>query len=311
MGIVEYQWDGDDWQAFCEELLLLHHGGLYQPIPDKDQGDGGLEGHAVDGSGKAYQCFAPDGSVGIAERRRRQVLKIKQTVAALIDHRDRLAKIIGTHVVRDLVFLFPRHDSKEVNAAAREQEAVLRKAVSDHSMTWLDPQVTITVHTPDALLAAEIAELERTGARLARLPEVELEDADYASAVADELTSAREKLERRFGPDIGPELLSLILDDHLVGKRLEQFLADERPYINEDYERVKVQQRRRVERDSKQGLTAQSDLTTLVDQLQKAVRDAVAGLDDVDATRLAEGAVGSWLLECPLDFPATSGTVPP
>src|SRR3954451_10423479 len=101
-------WDGDSWEAYCNELLALHHSNAYQVIPAADRGDCGLEGHSTDGSGCGYQCYAPDSEIGIRDRRSRQVDKITATVNTLISQRERLTRVLGDYTIKRLIFLFPR-----------------------------------------------------------------------------------------------------------------------------------------------------------------------------------------------------------
>lgn len=51
------QWSGDDWQAYCDELLIARCGADYQRIPD-ELGDYGAEGVTSDGC--AVQAYAAE-----------------------------------------------------------------------------------------------------------------------------------------------------------------------------------------------------------------------------------------------------------
>src|SRR3954447_7298914 len=92
-------WDGDSWEAYCNELLALHHPDAYQVIPAADRGDCGLEGHSTDGAGCGYQCYAADPEINIRDRRSRQIDKITDTVGTLIGQRDRLGRVLGRHII--------------------------------------------------------------------------------------------------------------------------------------------------------------------------------------------------------------------
>lgn len=303
-----YAWEGREWQDYCTQLLYLHHDGRYQPIPDQDRGDGGLEGFSTDGSGCGYQCHAPKAHYGIVERRTQQLRKIKRTVAALIDNRDLLATLVGGHVIREVRFLFPVCESRELVKEVRAQEAKLNAACAEQSIAWLAASVVLSIHQADELLASEIAELVRTGASHARLPAVALEDDDvdrHLKAAADELKGASGKLSERFGEDSVGELLRIVLADHLVGKQLDSHLAGHNPQIHEEYARLVAERRSRIQRQSLEGTTAARTLTQLGDELTTAILDSVPGLHRDDARSLAHGTVADWLIECPLSFGAT------
>jgi hypothetical protein len=300
-----YPWEGSEWQHYCTALLYLHHGGLYQPIPDQDRGDGGLEGFSTDGRGCGYQCHAPKAHYGIAERRDQQVRKIKRTVQTLIANRDLLAKLIGDYVILEVRFLFPLCESRELVAEVRAQETKLRRAAAQHNIAWLGGSVVISAHQADELLASEIAALEQTAAAHARLPIVAVEEDEideHLRAAADELTAAAAKLRERFGEQAVPELLRVVLSDHLIGTELAAHLAGHNPQTHEDYERVVEERRTRIRRESLEGATATRTLTQLGDELSDAIIASVPGIHRDDARTLAQGVVAAWLIECPLQF---------
>jgi len=300
-------WDGDSWEEYCNQLLALHHPDAYQVIPAADRGDCGLEGHSTDESGCGYQCYAPDAEVGIRDRRSRQVDKITATVNTLIEQRERLARVLGEHKISRLIFLFPRHDSAEVNAHLRTQEERLRTAVDTHRIDAIADDVVLAAWTVPPYLASEAAELERTGAARLPLPEVTIAASDRAALqeqAAAELASANDKLTRRFGGDRAPRLLEIAIDDFLRGTEQERLLQ-KRPDSYERFERLKGRGRREVTRRSAEGATGAVTLGDLISRLGGEIEAEVASIDPTDAESLAAGAVAGWLIECPLDFPET------
>lgn len=297
-------WDGDSWQAYCDTLLALHHRDAYQTVPAADRGDCGIEGHSTDGQGCAYQCYAADPEISIAERRKRQVAKITETVGTLVRSRDRLAQVIGEHTINQLIFLFPRHDSADVNAHLHRQEARLRTEASTNGMTCIAADVVLTVWTIPPHLEAERTELERVGATLARLPDVQVTDAEkeqYRQEAADALPRAQEKLGRRFGQTRAPELMEITIEDLLIGSQQEAALQD-LPDLYERYERLKRTEQRNVRRMSAEGTTSGLTLDGLIDRLRGQITAEVPGVHSGDAKTLAAGTLASWLVECPLDF---------
>ena len=301
----EHIWDGDSWQDYCNELLALHHPDAYQVIPAQDRGDCGLEGHSTDGQGCAYQCYAADADINIAVRRGRQVTKITDTVTTLIDQRNRLGRVIGRHRIERLIFLFPRHDSADVNAHLREQERRLRDATVESAIECIASHVVLAAWTVPPYLKSEAAELRRVGAMKVPLPDVTLEQVDldrYRNEAAEQLADARDKLARRFGEDRAPVLLDLALEDLLVGAEQERTLTL-RPESYERYERLKRRERRAITRRSAEGSTADMTLQDIINQLRAQMVHEVPGVHADDAATLAAGAVSSWLIECPLDFP--------
>ena len=244
------QWDGDAWEDYCNELLALHHTDAYQVIPAADRGDCGLEGHSTDAQGCGYQCFAPDAQISISQRRSRQVDKITDTVNTLIEQRTRLARVLGPHKIKRFIFLFPRHDSAEVNAHLRKQEERLRQVVADLQIEAIADDVVLAAWTVPPYLATEAAELERTGAVQMRLPPVSV-DSKEKNRLRDEraaaLEGANEKLARRFGADRAPALVDVAIEDFLLGGEQEQHLQ-QRPDSYERLQRVKGRETHEIAR---------------------------------------------------------------
>jgi hypothetical protein len=298
-------WDGDAWQDYCNELLALHHPDAYQVIPAADRGDCGLEGHSTDGSGCAYQCYAADEEIAIPERRSRQVRKITATVTTLIEQRGRLGRVVGVHRIQRLIFLFPRHDSANVNEHLRCQEARLRAAVNEHAIKCIMGDVTLATWTVPPYLATERAMLDSAGGLRTALPQVAVDAdqiADFREQAADALVNGREKLARRFGDDRARPLMDVQIEDRLRGSELERQL-EARPTSFERYELLKSRERRDITRVSAEGETAGMSLQQMIDRLREQMQSEVPGIHPDDASTLAAGAVADWLIECPLDFP--------
>jgi hypothetical protein len=303
-------WTGDGWENFCNELLALHHPDAYQVIPAHDRGDCGLEGHSTDDQGCGYQCYAADADIDIGERRSRQVAKITDTVSTLIEQRSRLGRVLGTHHIQRLIFLFPRHDSAEVNGHLRKQEKLLREAVDQHEIESIRPDVVLAAWTIPPYLTTEREELERVGGAKAPLPHVEVDAAElqrYREEAAKPLVGTLEKLERRFGSSKAPDILDIALEDKLIADEQERLL-EKRPNSYEKYQRLKAQERHAIRRLTAEGGTSSMTLEDVRERLSEKIEGQVPGMDDGDVSSLAAGVVSNWLVECPLDFP--DGTEP-
>ena len=58
--------DGNEWQQLICRLLIHRYGLQFEMVPDGHGGDLGIEGFSRDGC--AYQCYAPDEPISVAER---------------------------------------------------------------------------------------------------------------------------------------------------------------------------------------------------------------------------------------------------
>ena len=171
-------------------------------------------------------------------------------------------------------------------------------------MVCIAADVVLAAWTIPPYLEAERAELERVGANIARLPDVQVTDAEkerYQEEAADALPAAQAKLARRFGQAVAPELMGMTIEDLLIGSQQEAALQ-ELPDLYERYERLKRSERRSMRRMSAEGTTAEMTLDGLIARLRDRIAAEVPGVHSGDAETLAAGAVAGWLVECPLDF---------
>jgi hypothetical protein len=101
------------WQSYIVELLYAHHGPSdFIPIPDKTQGDGGIEGYSK--CGKAYQCYAPVGFVSEADRTEKIKTKINRDLNKFKDNQTILTKIFGATVMNRWILITPEYHDKDL-----------------------------------------------------------------------------------------------------------------------------------------------------------------------------------------------------
>lgn len=149
-------WDPNEWQAYCEALLMARYGVRVQLIPDRARGDGGLEAYVADES-TAFQCYAPESPFSLALQTEAQKEKIRADTKKLIDNPARTVDLIGRgSLIREWVLLTPACEDKSliVYANSRSQWLISKAVDSD----WCAPDFRISVHT-DSLFAMERANL--------------------------------------------------------------------------------------------------------------------------------------------------------
>src|SRR5205809_191624 len=122
--------DGDEWQRYCEQLFILHHPDSYARMPDEHKGDLGLEGYSTDGSGCAYQCYASEADTP-GKRAEAQKRKMRRDLKKMRDNAVEVERHLGDIKIKRWILVVPVHDSIEVTAYAREQEAVVHNAGLD------------------------------------------------------------------------------------------------------------------------------------------------------------------------------------
>ena len=123
-------WDGEDWQRHINTLLSLRYGVRYQTIPDKDQGDWGLEGFSDDGV--AYQCYAAEEPLTVSDLTDKQRNKITRDIGKFCDNSHHLATILGQ------ISQANRRGREERQRQQRRPPRLFDLMISDISMSQMD-----------------------------------------------------------------------------------------------------------------------------------------------------------------------------
>ena len=287
--------DGIDWEGFCQQALGRKFGAAWQKIPAKNRGDWGLDGF-VRGDGMVVQCYADD-SVSNADQTRKQKGKLTTDVPKLRQHSTALEARLGM-VVRTYVFLVPSFDDKDLLAHADAKAAVAR----GWGLSWIDPSFAIAIHDFDWL--REEWRALRGGLRVT----LDLRDAEPVPAPASGGPLA-ENLDRKLvaiprlqaNPSMSSDWRAWILDDYVKGIGLLRRLEDQSPqYADRITELVSAREQRLARRAS--AAEPLDDLNALTEELAEAIHRDVDSIADDDAARMAGAVVADWLLRCPLEY---------
>ncbi len=299
-------WEGDDWERHCLLLLRLRYrppsAEQFQRVPAEDRGDCGIEGFSTDGV--TYQCYAPDHSVAIPERYKRQRDKLTRDVGTMIEKQDEIKAILGTTVISRYVFMVPVHDSKELNKHAKAQQKRLR----DAKLSFLAPDVEVLVVTEDDY-PVEVATLLHEGLQQMNLNPIPPSDSaidGFLSTKPELIETMRGKLAKvpeYSSPDRLEAALRALITAYIRGENALVELYEQHPAGFELLEEV---------RTSKEGsLTAECLLATdspldLVNRIRRDYADRLGDelgfLRSADIEFISFATVAEWLMECPLDF---------
>jgi hypothetical protein len=134
----------------------MHYQVNVQLIPDRTNGDGGLEAY-VSYEGIAFQCYAPQDPLTIEQQTTGQKRKVTVDTQKLIDRTAKTVKLIGKgNQIREWVLLTPSFDDKALLEHVNQRADEIRRVAADHD--WCHDDFRISVHT-DRLFAAELAAL--------------------------------------------------------------------------------------------------------------------------------------------------------
>ena len=303
MPTTTFDWDGDDWEKHCLNLLRMRYkaSGQFETVPASDRGDLGIEGFSHDGC--AYQCYAPKGPLPIKERYERQRDKLTEDVGKLVTNQTELLAILGGIVIRTYVFMTPVHDSRRLNQHAKTKAAEIRAKCLPHCA----PVFTIVIQTEDDY-AVERQELLDLGLHKLNLGPLHVPEAALHSYVAsnpDLIATIDEKLSRLPGLRAADraKLRTRLLREKLMA---DNKLAEIRGHHAAAWERVQELRAAREGVLEIECLLSNADPRELLQHTASAYRDtlreSLVFLADSDASDIAWGTTADWLAECPLDF---------
>lgn len=306
-----HEWDGREWQEYCEQLLILRHANSYARMPDRHGGDLGLEGYSTDDEAAGYQCYVPE-SQETAKRAADQRRKITTDLKKLVDKMDDVARELNGVRLRRWILVTPVHDSRQVTAHCRKKEREMR----DFELPFLTEDFRIDVQTVETHFRRERQLLDVGGAGLVRAPAAQVSDEDLERLTEQRpelVTNLEEKIDRLLTgqPLANKARLRDLMQRHAVDLgNLEDHLRVHHPPIYEQYLRQRDQEEQQVLMESYTAIepTSGAYVSTARLRFERRLREQVAGLrQGTEAERLSHGAVSDWLRRCPMDFIEAEG----
>ncbi|WP_405092103.1 hypothetical protein OG767_03360 [Micromonospora sp. NBC_01392] len=292
-------WDPNDWEKWCLQLLRLAYGAdQLQEMPARHGGDLGIEAFTY--SGHAFQCYAAEEPTSVADRYENQRDKLTRDMKKLITKKKEFEKLLGDVKINCYFFLVPYFDSKELVLHA-QQKAVDYKGTG---LPFIDPEFRVRVVTDDAFQDARKALLGRPK-ELISVPSI---DGDNLREWMDENTEVREKIDSKLisifpSPTNRGRYINELVSHYVDSNNYLQKLRERYPDQWEDASRMltRTEKRLNIEYLSYGDPPAQL-IPRIVRDLERKLSEGVPVLDNDTLTTLAWGAIGDWLIRCPLDF---------
>jgi hypothetical protein len=294
------QFGGTDWQSLIIQALCLRYGTKLVEVPDQHIGDAGIEAFSLDGC--AFQCYAPEGRIGLSEMAVKQKEKISRDLKKFQVNAVRLTKIFGSTKIHQWVLVVPNHCSSDVVTHCQKKTAEIRKLNPPLPYVAEDFQV-LTVDGP-TFFAVEIARLTNAGCILIEAEQGELDktDIDKFSESNNQLLMTLQlklaKLPLLRDPAERDSYTGKLLRMHLLGGNALAYYDNNFPLIADRIRSLKQTKTTALEIDS--GLEAQS-ITKTREKFESELLMSVPALGRHTALILSYAAVAEWLMVCPLN----------
>lgn len=297
-------WTGAEWQSHCEKLLSMKHGTDIQFVPDRTEGDHGIEAFRLD-VGIVYQCYSPYEHATAQAQTLAQKRKITTDLGKLYANRDGLMSMLGAgYKIERWVLLTPYMDDKELIKHARKKSDEIRSAADRPD--WWCQNFRVAVYTDEVHFPEEILRLYAQPVDLAlRSPiPLELDTANPAIRGMDEKLHEKLIMNHTLAEDLDAlaGLKSSLLFEYVIGQvRVDEL---ERKYM-ETWEAVSSRSKsflRAFERERTLNPYAEMDSNSLAENLAAKLKGDSPGLPVRVCDELAWHFIASWWIQCPLKF---------
>ena len=291
-------WDPNEWEQFGLRLVRERHGPEnVQPIPDRVKGDLGIECVTTDGC--VYQSYAPEetGDTGKAASAMRG--KANRDLNKLVKNEKKIAELLSGIKVRRWILLCPFLDDKDVvKTVTKKGQEILKTGLS-----FLDTEFRGLVHCQeDFSKEIEKIRLEASGATLT------LKTAD-PDEIATADNAIDERLDQKIGrgfpqlqPDQAKNKKLRFIGTHIRSENALDQLKRDAPELWEKATTAIALEEDRLETSGPVSGTTGSLLTSEQDRLYQVLQAALPTLETNAIRAIAMGQIGTWLIECPLDF---------
>ena len=293
---------GNSWQDHVARLCRIEcslRGETYQPIPDKVNGDGGLEGITTDGEG--YQCYADQDSVSTKDRVDKQKDKITTDLRKLKKYEEFWGSVFGTSKLKKWILVSPNVPDKAVVAHARKHARKVRA----QNLPFIDASFEAFVVTDDHFQKAKDWRSKQSVTPL-DLPPDDVSQKDLEQVKSEFVANTERKLKQVL-PTLTGASLAERRDEYLKWYlEHENVLAKVFSQDAELFERLKnfcAQQQETVKFESGVDDTPPNRrLTTVRKVLLDDLDRDFKMLGKATLNVVARGSIASWLGNCPLEF---------
>lgn len=301
-GDVSGAWQGRDWQDYCIQLLQKRYAAQnshsLQLVPDRHQGDLGLEAFSYDGH--AYQCYAAEEPLTVVACYEKQRDKLTIDLGKLRDRKGEVAGLLGNIVIHRYVFMVHRHDSRKLISHAHSKAEDVRT----WGLPFIADEFSIVIETDDDYanerkaihaLPVEIVESVRPTAD---------DRVSWKTAHIDLHTTALSKLEHVTpSSSIRDAVMASLTSQYIQGENVLERLKNVVPEIHIGILAAKAHREDLLVLEyPPEANASQGTLTVIANDLAKRLHADFPVLSSQLAETLAWSTVADWLMRCPLNF---------
>ncbi|WP_148061209.1 hypothetical protein [Frondihabitans sp. PhB188] len=272
----------------------------FQTVPDKDQGDLGMEAFSHDGA--AYQCYVAEEPLSVTKLYEKQRDKMSTDLNKLLVKKDDVANLLGSSKLKKYVFLVPRFDSKKLVLHANNKV----NDVLSWNLPFIHSEFRIVIETLDNY-QTESREINELPLPLISVEPLGPEETQVWSGGNMTLfDTAKSKISAvTDSPTIATAIVETLLKQYLEGENALQRLKEVAP---DNYQNVLSARSNKesllVIEHPPSSLSSPTSLPAIMDELSANFSRENPNFNKTLSDRLAWASIGDWLMRCPMDFGA-------
>lgn len=293
-------WDGFAWQRYGLVLAQARHGAHnVQRVPDKVQGDGGLEFFTLDGC--LYQCYAPEEPDNTAKATSAMKQKATRDLRKLVENKEILSKLLNGLSFHRWILLCPFLDDKSVISHVRLKGAEVCRS----TLPFISSNFEALVQSQDDFTV-----------EITRLREMPIGPDLHVTVPSEHAVEAREatplsvtldgKLKRAF-PALSDIKRTAIrrsyVRRHVSRENTLDSLKNEHPTLWERAWQTINAEESRLEMLGAAGASAPAvRLEESLNRIENGLKRDLPHVAQATVNEISAGTLSDWLMRCPLDF---------
>lgn len=295
--------DGNTWEEFCQICLKIKFESEgYQELPAW-QGDMGIEGFTR--SGKAFQCYCPDGDYNPTTLYEKQRDKITKDLNKLEVYKTELKEYLKDIEIKQWIFLSPIIKNKELVKHCQNKAYEYRVKQLD----ILSKQFDVLVYDEDYFAQYASVALMSNNQKIEINVNENNSNVDWKNAnitLVDHAVAKHRKRILSSAQDIEGKINRLT--ENTIGDFLsEQLILKEFKSLNpNDYEmfiRIVGDCEKTVEEMCMTNDGNNNQLYERIkNELSKRLKEYFPHLGSLTLEKLTKGVIADWILRCPINF---------
>lgn len=286
-----------EWEEEAHKLLEIRYNNsqesfIYQRIPDKDGGDGGIDSYSTDGN--AYQMYAPETET-TKSRAEGVKKKIRNDIKKLIDNEETIKKTLGSNLIKNWILVIPNHESKKTHEIFEEMENKVKEA----NLPYIESNYFKIAIWDKKCFHQEKRKIDppkKIDTKTITQQDIENkqdENPEFLKNISDKL---KKKMPNKTDKAI-KEVLNIYFEEKIFLDKYKQKIDSEYPDLEESITELESETMKKI-------LMNNLNCEAVEKRLEKRMKEIslMNEINPIEKDRLITGMTATWLMDCTIDI---------